>query len=536
VNLRKLIKNKNGLQYHKWLVFAFFALWLHSGFSQSINDINNAIIVGQVSKITNSAPIFGQEVTIISDTTYGSSFVYHKKVYTDKEGLFYDTIPTEALKGALTIYTIDCFNNRHDTTVYYRFNWSESNILQALFELPVEFSTSAPQANFSYVQNPLGINNLLFSFFDSSNEEGILSWNWNFGDGETSSLQNPIHAFDEPGVYRITLTIIIENPITSVPFTTSIVKIINVKIKNYFHLGGHVKAGYFPIDKGEAYLYKIENKDYIIIDTAVFNDSLGFYLFPQLIEGNYIVKAVLDPISVLFNDYLQTYYNNKYFWEEADTIFHNSTSTEYDINMIPNDNQFNNGPGKLTGKIVYDEGQSGGKGEPACNVEIILFDENNELVEICHSNESGSFELSKLDLQSYNIYAEVTGKYTIPLNVILKPSTTEIDQITIIISSSLVHGSYTYDITENVFDQNTGNVYPNPVSENLNLDLTLLQPELIDISIIDTYGRMVKTVSYHGNTGINNINLKLDELSGGFYFIKISRASGQSINRKFLKN
>ncbi len=350
-------------------------------------------------------------------------------------------------------------------------------------------------------------------------------------------LQHPSHTYTEPGLYRVSLSIVVEDSISMEPFISTIVKIVDVKLKNYYHLGGHVKAGYFPIDEGEAYLYKIEDKDYIIIDTAIFNDTLGFYLFPQLIEGNYIVKADLDPSSVLFNDYLQTYYSNNYFWEEADTIFHTFTSTEYDINMIPNDNQYLTGPGKLTGKIVYDEGQNqGGKSGPACNIQIILFDDNNQPIEICHSDESGSFNLSKLDLQSYNIYAEVTGKYTIPLNVVLKPSTTEIDQITLIISSSLVHGSYTYDIPENIFDKNIGNVYPNPVSDNLNLDVTLTQSEQIDISIIDSYGKVVKMISYQGNTGLNNIHLNLQVLSSGFYFTKISRASGQNVNRKFLKN
>lgn len=538
MKLRKLLKYILRLQFQKWILFSFVALWLHTGISQGINDINKAYVIGQVTKLTNNGPIFGQEVIIISDTTYGSGVTYFKKVYTDKEGIFYDTIPTEALKGALQIHTIDCYNNRHDTTVYYRFNWSENNVLQANFKLPVELSTNTPQANFAFKQDPTGQNNLMYKFYDKSNEQDIISWYWDFGDGTLSNEQHPAHTFAEQGIYRVSLSIVIHNPVTLVPFTSSIVKIVDARLEKYFHLGGHVIAGYFPIDKGEAYLYKIEDKDYIIIDTAIFNDTLGFYLFPQLIEGNYLVKADLDPSSVLFNEYLQTYYNNKYFWEEADTIFHTSTSTEYDINMIPNENQYFTGPGKLTGKIVYDAGQtqSGTKAGPACNIEIILFDENNEPIEICHSDESGFFELSKLDLQSYDIHAEVTGKYTIPLNVILEPSTTEIDEITLIISSSLVHGSYTYGIPETNISQNVGTIYPNPVLNNMHLDVKLEQAELLDISIIDSFGRAVKSVSYYGAKGENRILLNLDELSSGFYFSRITRASGQQISRKFLKN
>lgn len=35
----------------------------------------------------------------------------------------------------------------------------------------------------------------------------ILSWNWNFGDGSTSTLQNPIHAYNDPGPFTVTLTV-----------------------------------------------------------------------------------------------------------------------------------------------------------------------------------------------------------------------------------------------------------------------------------------------------------------------------------------
>ncbi len=35
----------------------------------------------------------------------------------------------------------------------------------------------------------------------------ILAWEWNFGDGETSNLQNPTHSYDADGEYGVTLTI-----------------------------------------------------------------------------------------------------------------------------------------------------------------------------------------------------------------------------------------------------------------------------------------------------------------------------------------
>ena len=45
-------------------------------------------------------------------------------------------------------------------------------------------------------------------FFDASYAEyGITSWLWEFGDGITSSEQNPVHTYNEEGQYLVTLTI-----------------------------------------------------------------------------------------------------------------------------------------------------------------------------------------------------------------------------------------------------------------------------------------------------------------------------------------
>ncbi|NRA95896.1 MAG: PKD domain-containing protein, partial [Planctomycetes bacterium] len=50
----------------------------------------------------------------------------------------------------------------------------------------------------------------------SSSTGGILAWSWDFGDGNTSSQQNPQHSYPCPGTYNVTLTVVdgIFNPST----------------------------------------------------------------------------------------------------------------------------------------------------------------------------------------------------------------------------------------------------------------------------------------------------------------------------------
>jgi len=62
-----------------------------------------------------------------------------------------------------------------------------------------------PIANF-YAVPKTGHNPLFVQFCDLSTGN-IISWHWDFGDGATSSGQNPIHIYKQPGNYTVTLTV-----------------------------------------------------------------------------------------------------------------------------------------------------------------------------------------------------------------------------------------------------------------------------------------------------------------------------------------
>ncbi len=64
------------------------------------------------------------------------------------------------------------------------------------------------EARFNYEQQ--SPNNLFFQFTDVS-QVNAYTWEWDFDDGTTSSQQNPLHLFESPGQYQVTLTITGEN-------------------------------------------------------------------------------------------------------------------------------------------------------------------------------------------------------------------------------------------------------------------------------------------------------------------------------------
>jgi len=46
------------------------------------------------------------------------------------------------------------------------------------------------------------------TFTDTSTDDGtITAWNWSFGDGGTSTGQNPVHTYTAGGTYTVTLTV-----------------------------------------------------------------------------------------------------------------------------------------------------------------------------------------------------------------------------------------------------------------------------------------------------------------------------------------
>jgi len=69
---------------------------------------------------------------------------------------------------------------------------------------PVSSGNIPPNANFTFTTNLLQA-----TFTDASTDSDgtIVSYSWNFGDGSTSTAQNPVHTYAANGSYSVTLTV-----------------------------------------------------------------------------------------------------------------------------------------------------------------------------------------------------------------------------------------------------------------------------------------------------------------------------------------
>jgi hypothetical protein len=72
-----------------------------------------------------------------------------------------------------------------------------------------------------------------------------------------------------------------------------------------------------------------------------------------------------------------------------------------------------------------------------------------------------------------------------------------------------------------VIASNEINVFPNPTSGELNIELTMEQEAIITLKIMDISGRIVKQVQSNTFIGENTVNVNLTELNAGLYIIQV---------------
>jgi PKD repeat protein len=176
-------------------IFFLIALWM---ITLPLLAQNVVSVSGVVTDINTGAPLASYPVVLYSDSAAGT--VYSNLVYTNPNGFFQDSIAMSpsASSGIINVSVTDCQQYTHTQSLLY----SPGNM-----SFTVSFSIcSAPSGcvagfYFTNAGSPLTLN-----FFDQSiGGNGIMAWD--FGDGTTSDLPNPIHEFPAAGYYTVTHTI-----------------------------------------------------------------------------------------------------------------------------------------------------------------------------------------------------------------------------------------------------------------------------------------------------------------------------------------
>lgn len=340
---------------------------------------------------------------------------------------------------------------------------------------------------------------------------------WTFGDGNTSTLQNPFNIypfFTGVMTYQVCLTIADSGCTDTYCSTITLVNMVN-------NISGYVFAANQPADSGVVFLIEFDStlNTLTAIDTTT-TDSNGYYNFPYAV-GQFLVKAALAPTNSLYFNYLPTYYamgtpqvpSGELLWSNADFISAPNNGSSYDILMIGGTNP--GGPGFVGGLVSQGANKVG---DPMSDIQIMITDDLGNPVLYDYSDNSGLFNISNLPYGDYIIYPEVYGKITHPLSFTLNAQNPNIDNFLVEVNSTTVDVSIATS-TVNIELENQVVLYPNPAIDFLNVNLGNEMNEETLIEVLDLSGKVMHRVQV---SQTNQTRINTTTLPSGMYLVRIS--------------
>ena len=126
----------------------------------------------------------------ISSTVYYSDMIDHH--------LSTDDLIASYLDGSVQVFPADQYLDDYAQTT------SDHYPVLSNFSLSGGSTNSPPTADFSYTTTDL---TAYFADLSTDSDGSITAWAWDFGDGNTSTAQNPSHAYAASGTYAVSLTV-----------------------------------------------------------------------------------------------------------------------------------------------------------------------------------------------------------------------------------------------------------------------------------------------------------------------------------------
>lgn len=396
-------------------------------------------------------------------------------------------------------------------------------------ELNIDYSLTA---DYSFVLDT--VSGLTRNYYFSDQSLGEPSeWHWDFGDGSFSTDPNPVHEFENAGEYSVCLEVTRLFPNGSL-FSDNHCNFLLTP--DYYDLGGLAFIGNVPInnpastgDTGIAYLYRKYANDVIPADTNVFYE-FGYFWFPDVREGNYLVKAELTGGSVHSETFAPAYFGNVMNWESAGTIQLSDSNYYFADVHLTEISGSESGPGSVSGYVTT-EPDSANSIPAVSYLTVFLLNENGGALNFTMTGTDGTFTFENIALGNYQLYAEATGFYTVAVDIVLNESSPVLNDVELVISDTEISG-FRHDLPSV-----TGLlVFPNPASEELNLTFESKSEMPAQICLFTTSGSKSGEYRIYISPGRNDFRISIAELPSGVYFLVCKSSRNQLIlTTKFIK-
>jgi PKD repeat protein len=411
-----------------------------------------------------------------------------------------------------------------------------------------------PVSDFTYTLSCLGDTT---TFTDLSVGYGtyIVSWFWDFGDGSSSTLQNPAHLYNTSGAYTVTLSVVDSHGCSN--SITMIVDVYQLPIASFINSSACCgDTTYFnnastPIgsiiswdwDFGDGNFSTLQNPwnkygssgtysvTLIVTDTNGCGDTVSNTI---VVDSSLIAQYTADTVCfgdiTSFSDLSISLCGaiSSWHWDFGDGYF-SSIQDPY--------HKYENS-GSFTATLIIAD--TNGCSDSVSNIILV-----NSLPDI---------NIIGLDTM-YCVYSDTVSLFGIPLGGIftIDGDTTSIfDPAGIGIGTHQVIYTYTdtfsctnhdtiiviIDPCTSINDQNKNkhvNIFPNPSNGNIILEITGLSGET-DIEVINTLGEIIfKKIIYIKSLDNYRKNLNLSEYPDGIYLIILRNHKSLSISKFLIK-
>lgn len=363
-----------------------------------------------------------------------------------------------------------------------------------------------------------------------SDTSAIGSYSWTFGDGGTSTVQNPTYTYASPGTYTVVVNFVSS---TDTSCTPSYSDTISINIASNYNLAGLIYAGGSILDEGYVTIYKKDSiLFYSYMDTLIFGGEFNIS-FPQ---GDYLVKVSPTSSSAFFGQYLPTYYGDSTLWTGAQQINLNSNMS-LSFYLVPfnvTDTTWNTGNDIISGTVLQDTTGFGRSAtNPVRNTTVNMRNNSNDLLIAALTDENGVFEIKNIAAGDYKLIVDYPG-YT------MQPFSINAD------GDSTTSTSVNFDLNQNgsiatsaLYNQNkikigSVSVYPNPASQIVTISSPSFNLSPIQVKITSFSGKVV----YNEQAVLNNEEVKLDtsQWPSGIYFITVQTEEVISTKKLVIKH
>ena len=358
------------------------------------------------------------------------------------------------------------------------------------------------------------------------------TYNWYFGDGNTSTSANPTHTYSAKGNYTASLVI------TDTTGNCSDSSSQTVQIGNYT-LGLHIITSDSSLHKsGNIYIIQYNTTDSTLnlVKQAHFSSSSNFiyYHYDSLDAGQYLAKAAFDSLSdtAIYHNYLPTYSDSSLRWSSATQLTVGPTPQSASIIMRKGHNT--GGPGFIGGKVAQGANK---KGDPISGLEVVLANASTgNPVGYTYSDNTGSYSFKNLPYGTYELFADVLGVMAHPAYITISASDLIYSTSIAVDKDSVVTTINTITTAIDNLKQpgvNGYTIYPNPAGEYVNVSFNNKTNDRMVLNIYDMTGQIMASESASGQ-GMQTMQVSTSSLINGMYIIELKDAVNGNISHSSL--